>query len=808
VRRAIPLLALLLSPAAVRAGGNDDADLFERRVRPVLVETCFKCHGGTKTSGGLRVDALEHLLKGGESGPAIVPGKPEASLLLRGLRHESDDFKMPPKEKLPRETVEAFAKWIAAGAPWPKAAKPAPDAAGKHWAFQPVRKPQAAGIDAILAESRREAGVRPAPPADRRTLIRRASFDLHGLPPEPERVEAFARDERPDAFARLVDELLESPRYGERWGRHWLDLARYADTAGDDSDYPVPQARLYRDWVIDAFNRDLPYDRFLQEQLAGDLLAREGPPERFAERVIATGFIAQAKRFATHKHEDMHLIIEDTINTLGQSVLGLTIGCARCHDHKYDPLTSADYYSLYGFFQSVVYPHPGSEEEHAPSEFIPLLPPGELKRREDAFQALHGPRLRSLEDAVRAVEQGELAWREAELKRELDRLKNSSDRARFDEIRRDHGAAARALADELKPARDELSALRAQSPSAQVPLAYAVKEGKPVDAKVQVGGDPKRTGAVVPRGAPRILHPPGAIEISNGTSGRLELARWIADPANPLTARVMANRIWQHHFGQPIVPTPSDFGFQGEPPVQPGLLDWLAATFVEDGWSIKSMHRRIMRSETYRLSSADDPANLEKDADNRTFWRHPRRRLDAEALRDATLAVGGNLVLERPGPHPFPPADQWKYSAHRQFKAVYPSNHRSVYLMVQRLHLHPYLSLFNGADTTAPTELRDTSTVPLQALYLSNSPFVHEQAEGLARRLMETADPLERVRQAYLRTLSRPPTEAESKRVLDYAERYVALSLKEGISAGQVEREAWASVGRVLLMSNEFLYVD
>jgi hypothetical protein len=781
----------------VAAGNGDDADLFERRVRPVLVETCFKCHGGTKTSGDLRVDTLEALLKGGKSGAAIVPGKPEGSLLMRAIRHEADDFKMPPKAKLPKETIDAFAKWIAAGAPWPKAAKPAPESAGKHWAFQPVRKPAEGSIDQILRKSREKAGVKTVPPADRRTLVRRAYFDLVGLPPEPERVESFAKDERPDAFARLVDELLASPRYGERWGRHWLDLARYADTAGDDSDYPVPQAHLYRDYVIDAFNRDMPYDQFLREQLAGDLLAPTGPPERYADQVIATGFIAQAKRFATHKHEDMHLIIEDTINTLGQSILGLTIGCARCHDHKYDPLTSADYYALYGFFQSAVYPHPGSEEEHKPSEFIPLVPAAELKRREDEYQATHGHRIRSLEEALRAIDQSELAWRVGELKRDTS-----------PEGKKEHQALSKVLAQETKPVQDELAAMRAESPMGRVPLAYGMKEGKPVDAKIQVGGEPQRAGAVVRRGVPKVLHAPGAIEISNGTSGRLELANWITDPSNPMTARVMVNRIWQHHFGQPIVPTPSNFGFQGEPPTQPELLDWLAATFVEDGWSIKAMHRRIMLSETYRLSSVDDRANLDRDGANRNHWRYERRRMDAEALRDAMLAIGGNLDLSPAGPHPFPPANQWNYSAHRQFKAVYPSNRRSVFLMVQRLHLHPYLSLFNGADTTSPTEMRDTSTVPLQALYVSNSEFVHEQAAGLARRLVEIADPRERARLAYLRTLSRPATEKEVARLVDYADRYAKLAQKEGVSAGQVEKEAWASAARVLFMSNEFLYVD
>jgi cytochrome c553 len=381
VNRAVLLLPFLL----VAAGNGDDADLFERRVRPVLVETCFKCHGGTKTSGDLRVDTLEALLKGGKSGAAIVPGKPEGSLLMRAIRHEADDFKMPPKAKLPKETIDAFAKWIAAGAPWPKAAKPAPESAGKHWAFQPVRKPAEGSIDQILRKSREKAGVKTVPPADRRTLVRRAYFDLVGLPPEPERVESFAKDERPDAFARLVDELLASPRYGERWGRHWLDLARYADTAGDDSDYPVPQAHLYRDYVIDAFNRDLPYDQFVVEQLAGDQLARRQPDERFEEKIVATGFLALARRFNNSKYGDMHLVVENTIDTIGKAFLGMSVACARCHDHKFDPISREDYYGLYGYFASTQYPHNGTEHGRGHDNLVPLTKDPELFEKARAW---------------------------------------------------------------------------------------------------------------------------------------------------------------------------------------------------------------------------------------------------------------------------------------------------------------------------------------------------------------------------------------------------------------------------------------
>ena len=333
--------------------------------------TCVKCHGPTKASGGLRLDSREAMLKGGESGPAVVPGDPKSSLLIQAVQHADESLEMPPGKLLPRPPRADLAAWVAAGAKWPKPARGGRRSPGQaHWAFEPLARRRAAGGSRPAGPSGRSIASSPpatapgaatrSPPAGRRTLIRRATFDLIGLPPEPERVEAFVADDRPDAFERLVDELLASPHYGERWGRYWLDLARYADTAGDNSDYPIPQAYLYRDYVIDAFNADVPYDRFLHEQLAGDILAADGPPEDYARRVIATGFIAQAKRFGTHKLEDIHQIIEDTLNTTGQVVLGLSLRCARCHDHKYDPITSRDYYALYGFFASTKYPFAGA----------------------------------------------------------------------------------------------------------------------------------------------------------------------------------------------------------------------------------------------------------------------------------------------------------------------------------------------------------------------------------------------------------------------------------------------------------------
>jgi hypothetical protein len=820
--------ALLLSTSIGSSSRADDdrVTFFELKVRPILAGTCVKCHGATKASGGLRLDSLEAMLKGGDSGPAVVPGDADESLIVRAVRHTDEHLKMPPKNPLPKAVAIDFAAWVSAGAHWPIAVEGARTISSKnHWAFEPLRTqlPPADPtgwskdpIDRFIAAGHLQRGLRPVRSADKRTLIRRAYFDLLGLPPSPEQVEAFVADTRPDAFARLVDELLSSPRYGERWGRYWLDLARYADTAGDNSDYPIPQAHLYRDYVIDAFNNDLPYDRFLHEQLAGDILAREAPPDDYARQVIATGFIAQAKRFGTFKLEDIHQIIEDTLNTTGQVVLGVSLRCARCHDHKFDPISSKEYYSLYGFFAGTGYPFAGAEEEKRPSDFAPLIHPAEVKARE----AKHAEAIAKLKAEISQVE------RVSDLGRlvvELDTAALTADEALktaeswtreelavIVESRKAESAKAKEqLKTALKPQRDELTRLEKASPLSGAPIAYAVREGTPIDAHVHKGGDPKAVGEVVKRGVPKALAPPVDFGIPEGASGRLELARWLTGPASHLTARVMVNRIWQHHFSKPIVATPSDFGLRGTPPTHPELLDWMANEFINSSWSIKAMHRRIMLSQTYQLACENNELDVERDSGNELFWRFDRHRMDAEALRDTLLALGGNLDLSRPGPHPFPGADAWSFTAHHQFKAVYPSNHRSVYLMVQRLHPHPYLSLFNGPDTSMSSAVRDSSAVALQALFLLNSPFVHEQAERFAGTLMDTvSDPRERLRLAYLRAVARSPSDSEQARASSFLAEYARSLDTEGLPADRRERECWSALIRMLLASNEFINVD
>jgi hypothetical protein len=770
--RAFPRLAAIavaLSVAADRcARADDEAEaFFETKVRPVLAGTCVKCHGATKASGGLRLDSREAMLKGGDNGPAVVPGDPRQSLLIRAVEHADESLEMPPGKLLPKAVRTDLASWVAGGATWPTASPSVRRIAGqKHWAFEPlasVAPPEdptgwAEGpIDRFIAAGHRAKGLRPVPSAGKRALIRRVTFDLIGLSPRPERVESFVADARPDAYERLVDELLASPRYGERWGRYWLDLARYADTAGDNSDYPIPQAYLYRDYVIDAFNADVPYDRFLHEQLAGDILAADGPPEDYARRVIATGFIAQAKRFGTFKLEDIHQIIEDGLNTTGQVVLGLSLRCARCHDHKYDPISSRDYYALYGFFAGTRYPFAGAEELKRPSDLAPLIPPAEQMAR----AARHA---------------GEIA-----------RLKAELAKAEAGLVGGDSAPRPERPADRIKALRAEIARKEKESPLAGVSLAYAVGEGSPTDARIQKGGDPKDLGPVAPRGVPACLDPSPSLSIPRGASGRLQLARWLTSgPARALTARVMVNRIWQHHFGRPIVATPSDFGLRGAPPTHPELLEWLAREFIASGWSIKAMHRAVVRSKTYRLAAATDPADAERDTGNTGYWRADQRPLDAEALRDALLALSGRLDPSRPGPHPFPPESSWSFTAHHQFKAVYPSDHRSVYLMVQRLHPHPFLALFNGPDASTTTAVRDDGFLPLHALYLLNSPFIHEQSAGFARRLIDREpDARARIQLAYLMAYSRPPTSAEADRARGFLERYERVLAEEDIPAAR-----------------------
>jgi hypothetical protein len=1004
------LLVLLFIAASLSQGRAADPTPeaiahFEKDVRPLFIEACQRCHGPKKAEAGLRVDSRAALLKGGDRGPAVVPGKADKGTLLVALSH-SGEVKMPESGKLPDARIAAVKKWVIDGAAWPEeksatGRKPGINESDrKHWAFQPVADSPAPAVrDAVWPQTELDrfilarleaAKIQPAAVADKRTLIRRVTFDLTGLPPTPGDIRDYLADEKPGAFERVVDRLLASKHYGERWGRHWLDVARYADTAGDGADYPVREAFKYRNWVVDAFNADMPYDQFLREQIAGDLIGRGGPPEQYASRVIATGFLAIGKRYGYSPGPDFqHLDFADVIESAGRSLMGLSLGCARCHDHKYEPVTMADYYGLYGILQSTKWSFPGGEEHKRPANLVALVSPEEVARRDKAkadelakldaeiarlktergalsgkavgggvdlgfegqaigkapaspwlsegtnsvvaeaqspFAHLHpagtrGVRLGSGKptDGVRYVFENPLkATPDAKMHFAIDfRTVAPTDKAgayRFyigrgviaslavecsvaptefaiktgakwevvrklepgtwytlqlaiDPAKKTYSGTVGKLGDlttfadkgvgpawdgiidtficdaighvgGAAPVRDldnvalqvaplpapggppvkpiappadlkertakldaaiaEITKRRATAAAVEAyPMAYGVSEGSPVNARVQLRGEPERPGPEVPRRFLEILGSDSLPKDSTG-SGRLELAEWITRPTNPLTARVFVNRVWQWHFGRGLVATSSDFGTRGESPSHPELLDWLTTRFVKSGWSVKELHRLILQSRVYQLAGgAAHPA----DPENRLLGHFPRRGLDAESIRDAMLAVGNRLNRTMPAGHPFPDVNTWGFTIHAPFHAVYDSDHRSIYLMVQRNRRHPFLALFDAADPNLSVGERLPTTTPTQALYLMNSPFVHAQSEAFAKQLLAApGDDAARIRLAFETAHGHVPEEAVVNDSLAFLKAYRAKA------AGP--EAAWAAFCRVLLTSNAFLFVD
>ena len=799
VRAALPAAAAVPSPLTA-----EQEKFFEAKIRPVLLDACMKCHGAesSKVKGELLLDSKEGMLRGGASKkPLIVAGDPDKSLLIQAVRYAHPDLQMPPKGKLSAEQVADFETWVKMGAPDPRVGgpvaklltAPAPDSpeAKQFWSFQPpAEHPVPAVKDAAWPKTpidafvlaRLEAKVlSPVAGADKLALLRRATFDLTGLPPTPEEVDAFLHDGSADAFDKVIERLLASPAYGERWARHWLDLVRYADTAGDSSDYPVPQAHLYRNWVIDALNKDKPYDQFIREQIAGDLLPASSDAQR-NEQLIATGYLAVARRFGVRPEARMHLTIEDTIDVVGKSVVGLTVSCARCHDHKYDPILQTDYYALYGFFSSTRYPFAGSENDQYQKDFVPLAGQG------GAGPAADG-----------------LATKKADLEAQIKAM--DAKRRMLDQLPPDQRQKVR---DDGRRLRRELGEI--VKAGAAVPAAYAVVDSdEPRDANVHLRGEPDRRGEKVARAFPKILggHTLPA-DVRSRSSGRLQLAEWLVDEANPLTARVMVNRLWQWHFGEGLVRTPSDFGARGKRPTHPELLDYLAVRFRESGYSLKAMHRLIMKSATYQLAAKENTSLAAADANNELWGRFNRRRLDAEQLRDAMLAASGDLDRAAgPGPHPFPPMQKWRFTQHNAFEAVYPTRLRSVYLMTQRIRKHPFLEVFDGADPNISTPQRLPSTTPLQALLLMNDSFVHEQSDKLASRLANsTGDDAGRVEFAYRLALGRKPGATEAEAAAHYLVEARAALKQSGTPDAELERGALASLARVLFGSNEFAHTD
>ena len=748
-------------------------DFFEAKIRPVLATHCYECHGN-KDKGGLRLDSREAALRGGDSGVVIVPGKPKKSLLLKAVQHLNEDLAMPPKKKLPPRVVADLAQWIRDGALWPEgnavgfATGQITDGQRRHWAFQPLQPLKAVEVseghpvDVLIKEKLDEQQLEQVGVADKRTLIRRAAFDLTGLPPSPDQIEEYLADKNPSAWELLVERLLASPHYGERWGRHWLDLVRYADTAGDAGDYPVPEAYKYRNYVIDSFNKDKPYDRFVREQIAGDQLPASSDEERW-EQTIGTGYIAISRRIGVSPHKLKHITVEDTLNNMGKTFLGLTIGCARCHDHKFDPIPTADYYALYGMFESSVYPHPGAEHSPHRHSFVYRMGKEKSDKTLKSFRNKLTPWDKKERDQF-------ALYQSFQKKVITTNITRQSVWAELEEIRDQRGKVAGTFPDP--------------------DIAYAIIDGEAGDSQIHKQGNPKDKGAKVRRGFLQILGGQKLPENAKG-SGRLQLAHWLTEPSNPLTARVMVNRIWHYHFGRGLVSSTSDFGVRGTSPTHPALLDFLAGYFMQRGWSVKAMHRLIMSSETYRLAATEHQENLDQDPDNSFLWRANRSRLDAEELRDSLLSFSGQLDPAPGGRHPFPHRLTYFYRQHEPFQEKYVSNKRSVYQMQQRIQKNPYLDLFDGPDGGLHLGERKATVTTLQALYFMNSEFIHAQTLAIAGQLPEEGQ----VEHLYQLIYNRPAQPEE----LDFARAYFARGNSRQRRAGFV---------RSMLSSNEFLYVD
>ncbi|MGO9471395.1 MAG: PSD1 and planctomycete cytochrome C domain-containing protein [Isosphaeraceae bacterium] len=766
----------------------------------MLATQCGKCHASTaaKLRGGLRVDSREGLRKGGDSGAAIVPGNPDESLLIRAIRYRDEELKMPPKAKLESAVVADFEAWVKMGAPDPRtgpaavASRPPVDhAKGREfWSFRPPRRSlpppvkradwPRGDIDRFLLAALEARGLIPVADAERSRLLRRVTFDLSGLPPTPEEIDAFLADRSPDAFASAVDRLLASPRFGERWGRYWLDVARFAESSGK-TNFLYPQAWRYRDWVIASFNAGKPYDRFVREQIAGDLLPAEDDRRR-ADQLIATGFLALgSKAHDAENHGQFVLdVIDEQIEATTRAFLALTVACARCHDHKMDPISQRDYYALSGILRSTrtcsgtlpgVFPNFNAS---------PLL---ELPSAAGATSALL-----PLPPAQRAAMEERLA----DLIRQRDSIPPGE--ANRDRFRRTNSILAMVRYRLAVDRKD--GALRTFAMGAR-------DRDEAVDSPLYVRGELDQPGEVVPRGLVRVLcnGPPDTIAAG---SGRRDLANWLASSANPLTARVFVNRVWLHLFGRGLVPTPDNFGAAGQPPSHPELLDTLAVDFMADGWSIKRLIRRIVLSRAYRLDSAHDPHNFEVDPDDALVWRMSPRRLEAEAIRDAMLFVGGRLAPDPPVGSAVARAGEGLALFVRTAGVDASDAHRSVYLPVIRDRVLEPLALFDFADPSIVTGERATTTGPAQALYFRNAPFVIRQAEALAERLraVEGGGP-SRIDRAYRLAFARTPTDAERERALAFLRDFAART-----KAPDPAREAMTAFCQALFAAAEFRYID
>jgi len=770
---------------------------FEREVRPVLVARCHGCHAAeTKPSGGLRVDDLHGLKTGGGRGPAIVPGDPAASLLIKAVRRQDAKLAMPPEGPLESEEIAVLERWIATGAVWP-AVELSEDQGGwtadaervrlEHWAFQPLLVapvPAVADaawprdeVDRFVLHRLEQQGLDPVADASPQAFFRRLTADLTGLVPTPEETAAFAAAEPATRVRQAVDRLLDSPAFGERWGRHWLDVARYGESTGSARNLPYPHAWRYRDWVIDALNADKPYDRFIREQIAGDLIPSADPDER-ADLLVATGFLALGVKDVNQRFEVRFVMdnVDEQIDTVSKAVLGLSVSCARCHDHKFDPIPATDYYALAGVFRST----------ELCAGVRNKMGGGGLDYYEPARLLRLGP----ADDAQAA----DLAWQVAAAREEVAAAREAFEQIRGTPEGKAPAANGRPQEQVLRQAlkRKERALADLADPAAHGPVAHGVRDARVVaDTELRVRGEAEQLGPTVPRGFLTAVSVPGAPAVDPTQSGRLQLAEWLVSPRNPLTARVAVNRIWQRLFGEGLVRTVDNFGVTGDTPSHPELLDYLAAEFIRDGWSVKRLIRRLVLTRTYGLAADATRAHLEADPGNRLLWRHAPRRLDAEEIRDGLLAISGQLDRGRPTDSPSRslPVKELRNNGPEAagiLAFARASRHRSVYLPLLRTLGPDTLAMFDPAEQGMVTGRRDLTTVAPQALFMLNDPFVIRQAQAVARHLLggdgTTQDDAGRVEAAIRAVFGRAATAAEVGRAVAFLAAYEREAAAAGIA--------------------------
>jgi hypothetical protein len=823
------VLALQLSSVTMGAARDEAAqdekgtEFFEAKIRPVLVKHCYQCHsaGAGKTEGSLLLDSRDGLLKGGDRGPAILLEQPQESPLLIAMSHTDSDLKMPPKkDRLSQAVLSDFKQWIEMGAPDPRESVDAGGVSGpvdietgrKFWSFKvPTKHMEPATsdpnwarrkLDHFLLAQMEAAGLKPSSDAAPEILLRRLHFDLVGLPPTPDETSAFVKrveaKGHDDALTSEVDRLLASPQFGERWGRHWLDVARFAESSGKEANMAFPYAWRYRDYVIDAVNSDLPYDQFLVEQIAGDRLPATDDNER-ARLLIATGFLAIGPK-NLDEGEPLQFtadVIDEQIDTVSRAVMANSVACARCHDHKFDPYSMRDYYALAGIFASTktyfgTYVTPTNRVAGDPLP-LPL-----------------GANHPVLHTSIKAAQVAKLKTQLTALRQEEKDRKAAAMKAVLSgEDPEKHYTITDALRIFWSSGDIEGQLEKVDEQGNAIPLAMGALDAEKIaDAPVLERGDVKKRGELIPRGFPRVIQFSDEFAIDADQSGRLALAQWLTRPEHPLTARVMVNRVWRHLFGAGIVATTDNFGFSGDPPSHPELLDDLAVQFVANGWSVKTLVREIVLSRAYRLASTFDRKSFEIDPDNRMLWRASKRRLSAEAIRDSMLAVSGELLTSRPvgslvgkeigdrpisliGLDPKLPAD------------LDGSLHRSVYLPVLRDRLPDVLDMFDFAEPSLVTGDRETTNVPVQALYLMNSPFVLARAAGLARRLNEECDNEQhRLGRAFELCFGRKATSEE----LSAAANFIAAPSNTADETQQQQR--WTAFCQALLAAAEFRNID